>query len=77
MIKVVFWNINKRGDAFSSTLSGIANDADILLLAESNMSDAQIKLSLGLHRVPYKSDYDENELTPKLHARAEHVKLEH
>lgn len=77
MIKVMFWNINHRDVKFAPTLNSIAIDVDILLLAESNITDAQIKTRLGLERVPLKSDFDEIDLTPKLYTKLPLSKIQH
>ena len=77
MVNVVFWNLNQRGNGFCPTLKSIAHNADILLLAESKMSDDEVKVCVGLDRVPYKSDFDAEEFTPKLYARTSAVTIEH
>lgn len=73
----MFWNINGRGDEFCPTLTSFINNIDILLLAESKIADSEIKTILGFERVPFKTEYDENEFTPKLYSRIPLSKIEH
>jgi hypothetical protein len=75
--KVFFWNINGRGNSFASKLASVATGCDIVLLAESKIDDVEIKDQLGLDRIPFKTSFDENELTPKLYSNISSPILEH
>lgn len=76
-LKVLFWNINRRGNSFIDKLLSVSDNVDILLLAESKIDDSLIEEQLHLGRVPFKSKYDEAELTPKLYSNISPSILEH
>jgi hypothetical protein len=42
-LKVLFWNINGRGNSLINKLLSVSEDVDILLLAESRIDDSVIK----------------------------------
>lgn len=76
-LKVLFWNINKCGNDFIAKLQDVCSDVDILLLAESRIDDTVISDTLGLNKIPFKSDFDEGEYTPKIYSRLKSPVLEH
>ncbi len=74
--KVFYWNINKNNDSFINVLKSKSKGCDILLLVESFIDDDLIHKKLGLKRIQSKSDFDENQFTPKLYSRI-NCNLEH
>lgn len=76
-LKVMFWNINGRGNSFVNKLLSVSEDVDILLLAESRIDDSIIKEKIKLNRVLFKSEFDEINLTPKLYSNISPGILEH
>ncbi len=76
-LKVLFWNINGRGNNFINKLMSISEDVDILLLAESRIDDSLIKEKIKLDKVSFKSEFDEIELTPKLYSNISSSALQH
>ena len=75
--KLLFWNINGKGNEFIDELEPVVQDTDILLLAETKIDDSEIRSHLNMERVEFKSFYDEHEITPKIYANIGHSALEH
>ena len=76
-LKVLFWNINGRGNSLINKLLSVSEDVDILLLAESRIDDSVIKEKIKLDKVTFKSEFDEIDLTPKLYSNISPGVLQH
>lgn len=76
-LKILFWNINKKGNEAIEKIKNVTEEVDILLLCESNIKDDLIESELKLKRIPFKSDFDFSDLTPKLYSNLKAGILEH